>query len=295
MKNILKKLYRKLIAILSEYAPTFTTKILYFIKFHKLLNLRTPRTLNEKVLWLKLNEYNDNLLVAMCADKYKVREYIIQKKNEDILNELYFVWDTPKQIDWDLLPSQFVLKCNHGCNYNIICSGKDQLDEKRVLKQIEKWYAEDFWKKHAELHYKHIKKKIICEKYLENADGTPIADYKVYCFHGKAYYIMVCDNAETDRKFYFYDTEWNFQRINPDSISAKNVPVFEKPGCFKEMLSVAENLSEPFPFVRVDFYVVNSKLVFGELTFTPAAGLDTNRLPETDILFGDLLKLNIEK
>jgi len=295
IRNILKKGYGKFIEVISMCSPVLATHILYFEKFHKILNLKEPLTLNEKIMWLKLNEYNDNPLITMCADKYKVRDYVIEKHHENLLNGLYYVWDNPSQIDWEILPDQFVLKCNHGCGYNIICSDKTTLNKNAVINQIKKWYEEDFWKKKAELNYKYIEKKIICEKYLENADHTPIEDYKVYCFHGKALYILVCDNAAQERKFYFYDSQWNFKRINPDSIKAKEVPSFEKPACLREMLQAAEALSEPFPFVRVDFYIVNDKPIFGELTFTPAAGLDANRLKETDIMFGDLVELKIER
>ena len=292
-RDVLKKGYGKFIEVISGYSPVLATYILYLQKFHRVLNLKEPRTLNEKIMWLKLNDYNNNSLITMCADKYKVRDYVIEKHHEDLLNNLYDVWDSPSQIDWEKLPNQFVLKCNHGCGYNIICSDKTALNKTAVLNQIKKWYEEDFWKKKAELNYKHIEKKIICEKYLENTDHTLIADYKVYCFHGKALYILVCDNKITDRKFYFFNSNWEFQRINPDSINAVGVPSFGKPDCLQELLRSAEDLSEPFPFVRVDFYIVNNKPIFGELTFTPAAGLDANRLKETDIMFGNLVNLTI--
>lgn len=291
LKDLIRTFYKKSIENIAACSPTIATQILYLKHFHKILNLRNPHTLNEKILWLKLNDYNNNPLVTMCADKYRVREYVKENGFSNILNKLYYVWESPSEIIWKDLPNNFVLKCNHGCGYNVICSDKSRLNRTETLKQINLWYQEDFWKKKAELNYKNIKKCVICEKYLKNMDGSPISDYKVYCFHGKALYILVCDNQTEDRKFYFYDTSWNFLRINPDGLASKEPPRFKKPTCLKEILLVSEKLSEPFPFVRVDFYIVNGKPVFGEMTFTPAAGLDTNRLQETDNMFGELLNI----
>lgn len=119
-------------------------------------------------------------------------------------------------------------------------------------------------------------------------------DYKIYCFNGEPKYIMVCVGRETGKrpKFYFFDSEWNLARINPDSKKAPQNFTMEKPKCLDRVLNYAKTLSTPFPFVRVDFYIVKEKIYFGELTFTPAGGMDSNRLPETDIMMGDLVDLN---
>lgn len=118
-------------------------------------------------------------------------------------------------------------------------------------------------------------------------------DYKVYCFNGEPKYIMVCEGREQEGhpKFYFFNEKWELARINRDSLNAPPNFTIDKPKCFEKLIDCAKKLSEPFPFVRVDFYVVDSKLYFGELTFTPAGGLDTNRLHETDVMMGSLLRL----
>ena len=266
-----------------------TTKLLYFKGFHKYLDLEHPQTLNEKILWLKLNTYHNNALVTQCADKFKVREYIQSKGCGEILNELYAVWEEPNEIEWDKLPNRFVLKCNHGCGYNIICTDKTELNDGDIRKQLADWLKEDYWKLKAELNYKDIKKKIICEKYIEGENPERLNDYKVYCFNGNALFVLVC--VDKDRKFYFYDRDWNLLRINPDGINAEETFTLKKPNCISQVFHYAEILSKPFPFVRVDFYVENETIIFGEMTFTPAAGLDTDRLYETDLYFGSLLKL----
>lgn len=291
VRKIMKTIYQKCVEILAVYSPTLATRVLYFKHFRKWLNLSKPRTLNEKILWLKLNTYTENPLVTECADKYRVRDYILSKGCPEILNELYFVWKSPEDICWELLPDKFVLKCNHGCGYNIICKDKSKLNKDEILIQLKKWQHEDFWKKKAEINYRRIEKRIICEKYLEGENRYRLNDYKVYCFNGKALFILLCIDDIEKRKFYFFDEKWNFLRINRDGLAAPETFYVKKPECLEKLLFYAERLASPFPFVRVDFYIEDERIIFGEMTFTPAAGLDVNRLAETDIFFGDLLVL----
>ena len=126
-----------------------------------------------------------------------------------------------------------------------------------------------------------------------STDWVAPEDYKVYCFNGKAKFILVCVGREKDGhpKFYFFDEKWNLARINKDSKNAPEGFSLEKPVCFDKLLNYAEKLAKPFPFVRADFYIVKDKVYFGELTFTPSGGLDSNRLPETDLMMGKMLKL----
>lgn len=275
---------------LSVISPVLETRVEYFLKFKKIFLKGKPRTFNEKILWLKLFEYNNNPLITQCADKYLVRQYIEDKGCKHLLNELYYVWDTPNEIQWSILPEQFVLKCNHGCGYNLICQSKELLDESLARQCLDKWYKSDFWKYHAELQYREIPKKIICEKFLFSPGG--LIDYKIYCFNGKARYILVCTKqVDEQRKFYFFNQDWEFCPITRDGRSAKKGFMLSKPVLFEDMINYSEILAQPFKFVRVDFYDVDGKIIFGELTFTPSAGLDTGRLEETDIFFGELLNI----
>lgn len=277
--------------ILSPLSPNLTSKILYWRKFKRPLNLKAPRTLNEKIMWLKLNTYSRDPLVAQCADKWRVREYVEAAGWGKSLNQVYGVWDSASQIPWDMLPNSFVLKCNHGCGYNIICPQKDALDTKSATQRINTWMNTDFWRYYAELQYRSIPKRILCEKYLGGENGLP-RDYKVYCFHGRPLYILACEGRGLQRtRFYFFDSDWNLCPITRDGLAAPASFFMKKPTCLNEMLACAACLSKPFPFVRADFYEVEGRLVFGELTFTPSGALDTGRLPETDIMFGHLLKL----
>ena len=265
--------------IVTLISPTLNTKILYRRRLKERINLKNPKKFNEKIQWLKLNVYPKNEIYARCADKYLVREYIKECGCEEILNKLYGVYDSTKQIEWNKLPNQFVLKWNFGCGLNIICSDKTKLDEKDVKQKLKRWKHSKFYLKTSEMHYSKIKRKIVCEEYLSNDNGTGLDDYKIYCFNGRADSIMVCvGRSEGKPKFYYFDREWNWLKdYSYDGINSKSEINIEKPKCFDDMIKYAEILSKPFPFVRVDLYVANNKVYFGELTFTPAAGLDAEK------------------
>ena len=228
----------------------------------------------------------------MCADKYEVRKYVSYMGFAEILNTLYGVWKDADEIQDEDLPAQFVLKCNHGCGYNRICTDKTSFDLPAARRLLSKWLREDYWKLNAEMQYRGISPRIVCEKYLGSGEQMPY-DYKIYCFNGKPAYILACEERETGRpKFYFFDTAWNFCPITRDGRNAPEGFSLAKPKCLDRMLECAAKLSSPFPFVRVDLYEVDEEVVFGEMTFTPSAGMDTGRLPEIDLMFGEMLSID---
>ena len=274
LKNFLKNFYIKarrcFFCLLTCISPELNNKIRYLEIFKKPLPIDDPVTFQEKLLWLKLKNYNNNPLVIKCADKYAVREYVRSCGYEDILNELTGVFDSPDEIDWDSLPQQFVLKWNFGAGMNIVCSEKSKLDKEETVKKLKKWGKRKYWLSHGEMHYKFIPKKIICEKYLSDSINKVIPDYKVYCFNGKPLAVLVMEGRGSKISAQFFDKDWNKLKNSEKYEPASNN--VEKPVCLKEMIEAAEKLSAPFPFVRCDFYIVNGKLYFGELTFTPAGG-----------------------
>ena len=282
-------LYASLLTVIS---PTLNTKFRYKTRFKRKLDLNNPKTLNEKVLWLKLNTYYKNPLVVQCADKYAVREYIKNCGCEELLVDMYNAYDRVEDIVWEELPDQFVLKWNFGAGMNIICDDKSKMDKNTTLERLKKWGKCKYWLRNSEMQYKYAPKKIVCERYLSDGDGLLPLDYKVYCFNGKAKCVFVCAGRECGRpKFYFFDRDWQLYRVNRDSKAAPEDFAMDKPAGIDKIFEYAEKLAAPFPFVRVDFYAINDKPYFGELTFTPSAGLDSARLPETDILFGDMLNI----
>lgn len=252
-------------------SPTLNTKMRYRQACGKRIDLKHPTSFSEKLLWLKLNKYINDPLVIQCADKYRVREYIENAGCGSILNDLIGVWDSAEEISWDALPEQFALKWNFGAGMNIICSNKNELDRDSVVRQMKKWGRKKIWLPYSELQYKYAPKKIICEKYLSNDADRVIADYKVYCFHGEPQAVFVMSGRGYHLTTEFFDTQWKpLENSEKYEVAENNT---EKPQCLEQMLAVSRKLSTPFPFVRLDYYVVNDRLYFGEMTFTPAGGL----------------------
>ena len=286
---------------LCRISPELFSKLQFRHMLGKRLNLKKPVGLNAKIMWLKFNTYRDNPLITKCSDKFAVRYYITDCGYPEILNELYGVWERVEDIDWDSLPQSFVLKCNHGCGYNWLCPDKNTADPKEAFQKLSRWMSEDYWLQFAEIQYRDIPKRIICEKYL----GDHLIDYKFYCFNGKAKYVLTCVGRDggqpshmpghADPKFLFFDREWKMCRLTKDSINCPEGFTVPRPDNLEQMWEIAEKLCQPFPFVRVDLYDVGGQVVFGELTFTPSAALDIGRLPSTDNYFGKLLTLNLDK
>lgn len=289
---MLREVYRWIIALVSGISPKLASKIYYRTKLHKKLDLVQPKLFNEKLMWLKLNEYENNKLITKCVDKYKVREYVKQCGCSEILNELIDVYDNADEINFEKLPDKFVLKCNHAAGYNIICNDKSKLDKEETRKKLKKWMKIDYWKFVAEVQYKNVDKKIVCEKFLESKDGNAIEDYKIYCFNGVPEFCMVCIGRNLGKPtYYLFDKNWKLMRINPAGINAPEGFTIEKPKCIDQMYEYAKILSRPFKFVRADFYDYNGKPIFGELTFTPAGCIDKNYTDEAQLKLGELINL----
>lgn len=291
-KKPVRRFNRAFFAALSYISPRLNTVLLFYRKFGRFPDLKTPKTLNEKLLKLKLERYGKDRLVRMCADKFAVRDFIKTKELENILIPLYAVYNTPGDIRWETLPDSFVIKWNFGCGYNILCPDKSALDIPDTLSKLRRWQREPFWAYYSELQYRRMPKRIIIEKYLGDAHGRPPEDYKFYCFDGHAYCVMLCTGREEGwPKFYFFDRNFELLRINRDSKNAPDGFTLPFPKGLDAAFAAADKLSEGFPFVRVDLYLSEGKVYFGEMTFTPAAALDNKRLPETDLMFGAMLHL----
>lgn len=277
---------------LTLISPKFNTKLTFRISKGFSINLKNPKTFDEKISWLKLYRYRNNELVSICADKFEVRKYIAKNGLSHILNDLYFTYKTPNDIKWEELPEKFAMKWNMGAGGNYICSDKNKISARELKRIMKKNKRKYYYLNYSELQYKKIKPMIIVEKNLAN-NNLGLDDYKIYCFNGVPKYVMVCVGRQYGiPKFYFFDRDWNFQRFNRDGQNASPNFMIPKPKDIDEMFSIAEILSKPFPFVRVDFYYIDGKIIFGELTFTPAGGQDSNVLPSMDKFFGDLLDLN---
>ena len=255
------------------------------------LDLENPKTFNEKLQWLKLN--NRKQEYVQIVDKYMVREYISEKLGNEYLIPLIGVFDRVEDIDFDALPEKFVLKCNHNSGLGMyICKDKSQMDIKKVKRKLKKGLKQDYYLTGREWPYKDVNRKIICEQYLKDEETQELRDYKFFCFNGNVDSVMLCMERESgDAKFYFFDKEWRLLKYNYRGINAPKDFNIEKPKGIDKMFEIAERLSYGFPFVRVDLYYCNGKIYFGEMTFFPQSGVDPNLLRQTDEYFGNLITI----
>ena len=247
-------------------------KLKYKNVFGSELDLENPKTFNEKLQWLKL--YNRKPEYTMMVDKYKVREYIAQELGEEYLIPLLGVWDDPDEIDFDALPDQFVLKCNHNSGLGMcICKDKSKLDIKKVKEELRKGLKQNYYLTGREWPYKDVPRKIIAEKYMEDASGD-LKDYKFYCFDGVMKFVMINSDRNSDKptRADYFDRDFNWMDFTWGYSHAEVYP--QKPEQFDKMVAIAERLSKGLPHIRVDLYECNGQIYFGELTFFDGSGFD---------------------
>lgn len=266
----------------------------YKVFLKKELNLDNPVTFNEKLQWLKLN--NRKPEYTTMVDKFEVRKYIEKVLGEDYLIPLLGVWDDPNEINFENLPNQFVLKCNHNSGLGMcICKDKSKLNIKKVKKELKKGIKENYFLRGREWPYKNVKPRIIAEQYIVDSNGE-LNDYKFTCFNGNVDNVMIClDRFSGDTKFYFFNKDWKLLRINKRGKEAPENFSLPKPQNLEKMFDIAAKLSEGIPFSRIDLYNVDGKIYFGEITFFPDSGFDPNLLEETNLLFGSKINLESEK
>lgn len=269
-----KKVIRNMIGRLS---PKTLATIDAYKNMHYIIDLKHPKDLDEKILWLTFN--SDTTKWSELADKYAVRYWIKEKGYEDILVSLYGVYDKAELINYDVLPNSFILKTNHGSGTNIIVEDKEKLDKRKTNDNLNKWLNTKFgWP--LEPHYLKIKPKIIAEELLIDANDTisktSLIDYKVFCLDGKPKCILVFFNRTRNEYVYVENhfTDWSFHPETQRSTDRyrNGGGIVKRPHNLDRMLQIAEDLSKGFPQVRIDFYEVNNKLYFGEMTFTSNAG-----------------------
>lgn len=292
LKDFLKKFY--ILRLLNLYRRQWILKNLYSTdekkekyiekKFKENVGYeidfsKEPKTFNEKIQFRKL--YDENPLYSICADKYRVREYVKNKIGEEYLIPLYLVTDKLTEEQWDKLPNKFVAKTNHDSGTVKIVKDKTKVNKKEIIRELNTQLKFDYGILSMEKYYSDIPRKIIVEKFLEDN----IIDYKFMCFSGKVENCFICLNRKTTGlNIDFYDINWNllpFERHYKNS--GQKIP---KPILYKKMIELSEKLSEDFDFVRVDLYEVNNKIYFGELTFCPGSGMEEFTPVEWDYKLG---------
>ena len=280
----LMKLTRLFVHILPQ--KTYL-KILFYLSLGYKLNLKEPKSFNEKLQWLKIHRHNDH--DTLLVDKYEVKLILREIFGDEYIVPTYGVYNKFNEIDFNSLPDKFVIKTTHQSGGVIVCNDKNQLNLDHVKKIINNKLSKNLYYWGLEWPYKNVKPRIIIEKNISN--GQEVRDYKLMCFNGKVKCSFVCSerNSKSGLKVDFYDKNWShmpFTRhyLNSDSL----IP---KPQNYDKMIYIAERVSKEMPFLRVDFFEIDGQLFIGELTFYPGCGFEEFTPREWDFILGSWINL----
>jgi hypothetical protein len=257
-----------------------------WFRYHRRLNLDHPETLADKVSWIELN--TDQTMAARCTDKWDVRDYVAEKGFENLLIPAYGPWESIGDIEVATLPDAFVLKATHGCEMNYIVPDKTKLDVKDMLAQAQGWLSHDYGRACVEPHYKLVPRRLYAEDFIGGTDQ--IVDYKFHCLNGEPRFVLTCSERNRGLRLNLYDLQWN--SIAGIRGAMKNDKEIPRPSRLAEMIAVARALSTGFDFVRVDLYEIDERVMFGELTFTPAGGVMNYYDDEFNLKWGQELSVH---
>lgn len=265
----------------------------YKLIMGKKIDLQNPQTFNEKLQWLKL--YDRNHQYTQMVDKYEAKKYVASIIGEEYIIPTIGIYNSFDEIDFKKLPNKFVIKCTHDSGGLILCKNKEKLDIAKAKKKIDKCMKNNYYYKHREWPYKNVKPRIIIEKYMCTKKQKELIDYKFFCFNGNPKIILVCSERFSSNNMCetWFDDKWNFLDIIESSHRVDKT--IKKPINFSKMMEFSKKLSKDIPFVRVDFYEINGKMYFGELTFFPASGFEKFEPEEWDYKLGEMLKLPDKK
>lgn len=283
-----RRIIRKFVYLTASLWDDETYLKLYFwCNLGYRLNLKNPRTYNEKLQWLKL--YHRKPEYTIMVDKFEAKKYVSSVIGDEYIIPTLGVYDSIDDIDFDKLPDKFVIKTTHDSGSVLICKNKTSFDMKS-LNKIDKALRRNFVSITREYPYKDVKPRIIIEKFMVDESGTELKDYKFFCFNGKCEFLFIATDRSCDVRFDFYDTSFNhlpFKQGHP--IATKEI---KKPKGFEKMIKLAELLAKNInPHVRVDFYNINGKIYFGELTFYHFSGIVPFEPNIWDYKIGELLIL----
>lgn len=276
-----KTLAKRVLRVLPD--PLYL-RLRYLIAFRKPLHLKNPRTFNEKLQWLKL--YDRNPEYTRMVDKFEAKKYVAERIGEEYIIPTLGVWDRFEEIDFDALPDQFVLKCTHDSGGLVICKDKKSLVLDAVRRKITSCLKENYYWDYREWPYKNVKPRIIAEPYLRDDETGELRDYKFYTFGGEVKALLIISGRDTpdaggdyfDAEFHHLDMQWGYK-------NAKALP--SPPKSMEEMIRLAQLLSKSTPELRVDFYEINGKPFFGEMTFFDGGGFEKIVPEKWDRIFGD--------
>lgn len=278
---------------LSKFIPDKEyLQIKYRACIGKKLDLLTPKTFNEKLQWLKLNDRKP--VYSTLVDKYLVKKYVASLIGEEHIIPTLGVWDSFDDIDFSSLPDQFVLKCTHDSGGLVICRNIQDLNIDLTRKKINSCLKNNYYNIGREWPYKEVQHRIIAEPFIEDKKTNELRDYKIHCFNGSPKFILVCGNrfGEGGLEEDFFDTQWNHLDCKRPKHKMASASV-DSPIMLNEMIEFSKILSRGIPFIRVDFYEVNGATYFGELTFYPASGFEKFDPEEFDLIFGSYLDIGV--
>ena len=267
-------------------------KLRYKMAMGKELDLKNPRTFNEKLQGLKL--YDRKPEYTRMVDKYEAKKYVAQRIGEEYIIPTLGVWDRFDDIDFDSLPDQFVLKCTHDSGGLVIVRDKSALDKAAARKKIENCLKKNYYLSRREWPYKNVKPRIIAEQFVEDPENAGLRDYKFYCFHGTPKFLYISEGLENHAtaKISFLTLDWEFAEFRRVDYAPFAV-LPEKPENFAEMVRIAEELSAGRTFLRVDLYSIAGRTYFSELTFSPCSGMMSFEPEEWDQKCGSWLDLGL--
>lgn len=263
-------------------------RLAYRSSIGKKLNLNNPQNYNEKLQWLKLNDRNP--LYIDLVDKFQVKRYVSEIIGEKYIVPTLGVWSCFDEINFDELPNQFVLKCTHDSGGIIICKDKKNFNIIQARKKITKLLKKNYYWQGREWPYKNVKPRIIAEKYMVDESGAELKDYKLFSFDGKVKLIQVDYDRFLNHKRNLYSIKWDYIDAEIEYPTDKN-HIINKPKCLDELIMLSEKLSEGFPHLRTDFYIINGKIYFGELTFYHGSGLERFRPESLGMQMGEWINL----
>ena len=287
--TVKQRIYRKICVCFGKYISDKTyLKLLYETRIGKKLNLKNPITFDEKLQWLKLYDRKDEYTV--WADKYEVRNYVAERLGEQYLIPLLGVWNSADELKLDDLPEQFVLKCTHDSASVCICTNKKNFDWNAAMDKLQKSLNQNYYWHSREWPYKNITPRIIAEAYMTDESGTELKDYKIYTFGGEPYLIQVDFDRFHNHRRNLYTTEWEYIDETIEYSKDPNVKI-AKPEHLEEMLECSRKLAVGTISLRTDFYSINGKIYFGEITFYQEAGFAHFEHEEFAKKLGDQIKL----
>lgn len=264
-------------------------KKVYNARLGKTLCLDDPKTFNEKLQWLKLNDRDPQY--TKMVDKAAVKTIVSDLIGEKYIIKTLGVYERFEEIDFDELPGRFVLKCTHDSGGLVICNDRAEFDKRKAKRIINHFLKRDYYSQWREWPYKDVPKRIIAEEYIAQ-DKNGLTDYKIHCFNGEPKLILVCLDrfSKSGLTEDFYSEKWEHLDFKRPDIPQASKPM-QKPAQLEEMLCLARKLSKDIPFIRIDFYIVNNSVLFSEFTLYPASGLTAFEPDEWDEKLGELLEL----